>query len=187
MKSATGLGRTDAPPYTPALAKARRGAAQPRSRARATLTRPPPRKRNHARRLPCALHTRTPPHNPHPSNPPPQTHQVLTHESGPAVDWLCDSFKLDLSLVSQLGGHSYPRTHRGNAKFPGFTITCARACFVPAESRPRRGQAGAANGPARRLANPRRAGPAGTRCWRRWRRWRRRPKAPPRASSPRRT
>jgi len=51
--------------------------------------------------------------------------KVLTHESGPAVDWLCDRFSLDLSLVSQLGGHSYPRTHRGNAKFPGFTITYA--------------------------------------------------------------
>jgi len=50
---------------------------------------------------------------------------VLTHESGPAVDWLCGSFGLDLSLVSRLGGHSQPRTHRGAAKFPGFTITYA--------------------------------------------------------------
>jgi succinate dehydrogenase/fumarate reductase flavoprotein subunit len=49
---------------------------------------------------------------------------VLTHESGPAVDWLVDRFGLDLSLVSRLGGHSQPRTHRGSAKFPGFTITC---------------------------------------------------------------
>jgi flavocytochrome c len=50
---------------------------------------------------------------------------VLTHESGPAVDWLVDHFGLDLSLVSRLGGHSQPRTHRGSAKFPGFTITYA--------------------------------------------------------------
>jgi succinate dehydrogenase/fumarate reductase flavoprotein subunit len=50
---------------------------------------------------------------------------VLAHESGPAVDWLTGSFGLDLSLVSRLGGHSQPRTHRGNAKFPGFTITYA--------------------------------------------------------------
>jgi succinate dehydrogenase/fumarate reductase flavoprotein subunit len=53
--------------------------------------------------------------------------KVLTHESGPAVDWLVDRFNLDLSLVSRLGGHSQPRTHRGSAKFPGFTITCVRS------------------------------------------------------------
>jgi succinate dehydrogenase/fumarate reductase flavoprotein subunit len=55
---------------------------------------------------------------------PPLAH-VLTHESGPAVDWLTGTFGLDLSLVSRLGGHSQPRTHRGGAKFPGFTITYA--------------------------------------------------------------
>eukprot|EP00854_Cymbomonas_tetramitiformis_P024364 gene24364-29605_t len=49
--------------------------------------------------------------------------KVLAHESGPAVDWLQDAFGLDLSLVSRLGGHSQPRTHRGKEKFPGFTIT----------------------------------------------------------------
>ena len=48
MKSACGLGRTDAPVYTPPLA------------------------------------------------------HVLTHESGPCVDWLVDKFGLDLSLVSQV-------------------------------------------------------------------------------------
>jgi hypothetical protein len=53
--------------------------------------------------------------------------KVLTHESGPAVDWLVDRFNLDLSLVSRLGGHTHPRTHRGGAKFPGFTITCVRS------------------------------------------------------------
>jgi len=50
---------------------------------------------------------------------------VLAFESGPAVDWLQDRFALDLSLVSRLGGHSQPRTHRGKERFPGFTITYA--------------------------------------------------------------
>ncbi len=45
--------------------------------------------------------------------------------SGPGVEWLIEKFKLDLSLVSRLGGHSQPRTHRGGAKFPGMTITMA--------------------------------------------------------------
>jgi flavocytochrome c len=51
--------------------------------------------------------------------------KVLTHDSGPAVDWLQRRFKLDLSLVSRLGGHSQPRTHRGKERFPGFAITYA--------------------------------------------------------------
>jgi len=51
--------------------------------------------------------------------------EVLTGESAPSVDWLCDKFKLDLSLVSRLGGHSMPRTHRGKERFPGMTITYA--------------------------------------------------------------
>lgn len=51
--------------------------------------------------------------------------KVLTNQSGPAVEWLMDSFNLDLSLVSQLGGHSFPRTHRGKERFPGMTITYA--------------------------------------------------------------
>jgi len=52
--------------------------------------------------------------------------KVLAQESGPAVDWLTSpKFGLDLSLVSRLGGHSQPRTHRGKEKFPGFTITYA--------------------------------------------------------------
>lgn len=51
--------------------------------------------------------------------------KVLTYESGPGVEWLIDSFGLDLSLVSRLGGHSQPRTHRGGQKFPGMTITFA--------------------------------------------------------------
>jgi hypothetical protein len=51
--------------------------------------------------------------------------KVLTGQSGPAVEWLTDAFDLDLSLVSQLGGHSFPRTHRGKERFPGMTITYA--------------------------------------------------------------
>lgn len=53
----------------------------------------------------------------------PELVRVLTHGSGPAVDWLQNRFGLDLSLVSRLGGHSFPRTHRGKEKFPGMTIT----------------------------------------------------------------
>ena len=51
--------------------------------------------------------------------------KVLAFESGPSVDWLTGKFGLDLSLVSRLGGHSQPRTHRGKERFPGFTITYA--------------------------------------------------------------
>jgi flavocytochrome c len=51
--------------------------------------------------------------------------RVLTHESGPGVEWLMQKFGLDLSLVSRLGGHSQPRTHRGKERFPGMTITYA--------------------------------------------------------------
>lgn len=51
--------------------------------------------------------------------------KVLTHQSGSAVDWLQERFGLDLSLVSRLGGHSFPRTHRGKERFPGMTITMA--------------------------------------------------------------
>eukprot|EP00668_Euglena_longa_P000755 GGOE01000912.1.p1 GENE.GGOE01000912.1~~GGOE01000912.1.p1 ORF type:complete len:641 (-),score=137.47 GGOE01000912.1:544-2412(-) len=51
--------------------------------------------------------------------------KVLTQQSAAAVDWLTDGFGLDLSLVSPLGGHSFPRTHRGKERFPGMTITYA--------------------------------------------------------------
>jgi len=51
--------------------------------------------------------------------------KVLTHQSGAAVEWLIDAFNLDLSKVSRLGGHSFPRTHRGPERFPGMTITYA--------------------------------------------------------------
>ena len=49
---------------------------------------------------------------------------MLTGHSGNAIHWLQDSFELDLTKVSRLGGHSQPRTHRGgDAKFPGMAIT----------------------------------------------------------------
>ena len=51
---------------------------------------------------------------------------MLTYQSAAAVEWLQDVFNLDLTLVSRLGGHSFPRTHRGHdAKFPGMAITYA--------------------------------------------------------------
>lgn len=52
--------------------------------------------------------------------------KVLTYQSAAAIEWLQDVFNLDLTLVSRLGGHSFPRTHRGHdAKFPGMAITYA--------------------------------------------------------------
>ncbi|OCK93786.1 Flavocytochrome c [Cenococcum geophilum 1.58] len=52
--------------------------------------------------------------------------KILTYKSAAAVEWLQDVFNLDLTLVSRLGGHSHPRTHRGHdAKFPGMAITYA--------------------------------------------------------------
>jgi pyruvate/2-oxoglutarate dehydrogenase complex dihydrolipoamide dehydrogenase (E3) component len=63
----------------------------------------------------------------------PELVKVLTHQSGSAVEWIQEKFKVDLSLVSRLGGHSQPRTHRGmypvltlgTEQFPGMTITYA--------------------------------------------------------------
>ncbi|KDQ28010.1 hypothetical protein PLEOSDRAFT_1065325 [Pleurotus ostreatus PC15] len=52
--------------------------------------------------------------------------RVLTGRSGDAVNWLQDKFALDLSKVARLGGHSQPRTHRGDAQFPGMVITYAQ-------------------------------------------------------------
>lgn len=51
--------------------------------------------------------------------------RVLTGRSSSAVEWLQEKFTLDLSLVSRLGGHTFPRTHRGKEQFPGMTITYA--------------------------------------------------------------
>eukprot|EP01102_Stenamoeba_stenopodia_P018286 TRINITY_DN6680_c0_g1_i1.p1 TRINITY_DN6680_c0_g1~~TRINITY_DN6680_c0_g1_i1.p1 ORF type:complete len:647 (-),score=162.21 TRINITY_DN6680_c0_g1_i1:62-1891(-) len=55
----------------------------------------------------------------------PELVKVLTYESGPAIDWLQTRFNLDLSKVARLGGHSFPRVHRGPERFPGMTITYA--------------------------------------------------------------
>ncbi len=55
----------------------------------------------------------------------PQLAKTMCDESAACVDWLMDKFGLDLSLVSRLGGHSQPRTHRGKERFPGMTITFA--------------------------------------------------------------
>ncbi|KAK7057457.1 fumarate reductase [Favolaschia claudopus] len=52
--------------------------------------------------------------------------RVLTGRSGDAVNWLQDKFGLDLSKVARLGGHSHPRTHRGDAQFPGMVMTYAQ-------------------------------------------------------------
>lgn len=50
--------------------------------------------------------------------------KVLTYNSADAIHWLQEVFELDLSVVSRLGGHSQPRTHRGkDSKFPGMAIT----------------------------------------------------------------
>lgn len=52
--------------------------------------------------------------------------RVLTGRSGDAVNWLQNKFGLDLSKVARLGGHSQPRTHRGDAQFPGMVMTYAQ-------------------------------------------------------------
>ena len=39
--------------------------------------------------------------------------KTLTFGSGPAVEWLTDSFGLNLSQVAQMATHSQPRCHRG--------------------------------------------------------------------------
>ena len=64
--------------------------------------------------------------------------KVLAYQSGAAVEWLQSKFNLDLSLISRLGGHSFPRTHRGKEKFPGMTITYAQleALEVIAKNQP---------------------------------------------------
>lgn len=53
--------------------------------------------------------------------------KVLTHNSTDAVHWIQDNFGLALDVVSRLGGHSRPRTHRSKSgrKFPGMEITYA--------------------------------------------------------------
>jgi flavocytochrome c len=48
---------------------------------------------------------------------------VLCSESISCLNWLSNKFNIDLSLVGHLGGHSFPRVHRGKERFPGMTIT----------------------------------------------------------------
>lgn len=51
---------------------------------------------------------------------------TLVDNSQSAVYWLTDHFGIDLAAVTQLGGHSRPRTHRGTGKLPpGFAIVSA--------------------------------------------------------------
>jgi FAD-dependent fumarate reductase len=48
--------------------------------------------------------------------------EKLVNESDSCVEWLSEK-GVDLSVVAQLGGHSFPRTHRGGGKTPpGFAI-----------------------------------------------------------------
>ncbi|KAF8437457.1 FAD binding domain-containing protein [Terfezia claveryi] len=71
----------------------------------------------------------------------PELIKVLTYKSASAIEWLQEVFNLDLTLVSRLGGHSQPRTHRGHdAKFPGMAITYALMQKLEelAESQPER-------------------------------------------------
>jgi len=49
--------------------------------------------------------------------------KTLTFESAPSIEWLKDSFDLDLSVIARLAAHSNPRTHRGKELFPGMMIT----------------------------------------------------------------
>ncbi|ORY17522.1 FAD binding domain-containing protein [Clohesyomyces aquaticus] len=43
---------------------------------------------------------------------------TLTNSSSAAITWLVDNKGIDLSKVAQLGGHSFPRTHRGAGQTP---------------------------------------------------------------------
>ncbi|KAF8186057.1 FAD binding domain-containing protein [Mycena galopus ATCC 62051] len=50
---------------------------------------------------------------------------ALTANSASAIVWLTDTFNVDLSVVSRLGGHTVPRTHRDKSGAPGWAITSA--------------------------------------------------------------
>ncbi|KAJ7036952.1 Flavocytochrome c [Mycena alexandri] len=50
---------------------------------------------------------------------------ALTSNSAAAIAWLTDTFGVDLSVVSRLGGHAAPRTHRDKSGAPGWAITSA--------------------------------------------------------------
>jgi FAD-dependent fumarate reductase len=52
--------------------------------------------------------------------------ETLTSKSASAVEWLVNEKGVDLKRVAQLGGHTYPRTHRGSGQTPpGFAIVSA--------------------------------------------------------------
>ena len=61
--------------------------------------------------------------------------RVLAGDSADALHWLIDKFSVDLTFVSQLGGHSVPRTHRGADRLPGRTITHALMDNLPEDGR----------------------------------------------------
>ncbi|KAI5959682.1 OSM1 [Candida theae] len=47
----------------------------------------------------------------------------LTSRSSDAIEWLTQDLQIDLSSVTQLGGHSFARTHKGSGALPpGFAI-----------------------------------------------------------------
>lgn len=49
--------------------------------------------------------------------------ETLTGRSAEAIQWLVDEKGIDLSKVAILGGHTFPRTHRGAGQTPpGFAI-----------------------------------------------------------------
>lgn len=49
--------------------------------------------------------------------------KILTERSSDAISWLSQDIGVDLLEVTRLGGHSFPRTHRGKGKLPpGFAI-----------------------------------------------------------------
>jgi hypothetical protein len=107
LRSAAGMGAAGPPPYTPPLAHVLTFDSGPAVRACA------------ARSARIALQRL-------------MQRAYIRCASCAQVDWLQQRFKLDLSKVSRLGGHSQPRTHRGKERFPGFAITCvcARAASV---------------------------------------------------------
>ena len=52
--------------------------------------------------------------------------ELLTKNSKLSIEWLTSSeIGVDLLEVSLLGGHSFPRTHKGKSKPPGFAIMSA--------------------------------------------------------------
>jgi len=51
--------------------------------------------------------------------------KTLTEDSASAIHWLVEEKGIDLTKVTQLGGHTYARTHRGTGTPPGFAIISA--------------------------------------------------------------